>query len=267
MIQSRPLCLRLSPPKLQFWLLHHYYLSRRDRWRMLYDNAPLTDAPSIRMQLIPGDILSDRVAFTGHCFEGALSRRVVELGGVGGIMIDVGANLGYFSLLWASCHSSNRVFAFEAATRNVDTLRTNISRNGMNDRIRVIPCAAAAEAGVIYFDPGPEEQRGWGGISPAKSGSSYEVQAVRVDEMVPADTQVSLLKVDAEGADTLVLMGCEGLLKRGAIREIWYEENASRRERLGIPRDEAQRYLESMGYHVRAQDKSLTEFIAVRTTP
>lgn len=263
--QARPLILRLSPSRLQFWLLHRYYLPRRERWLPLYENAALRDAPGVCMHLIPGDVLSDRIAFAGHFFEHALSRRVIELGRAGGVMVDVGANLGYFSLLWASRHPANRVVAFEAAARNVETLRANVSRNGMEDRISIIPCAAAAEAGVVRFDPGPEQQRGWGGISMAETASSYEVKAVRVDEIVPEDTAVALLKVDTEGADTLVLMGCERLLKKGRIGEIWYEENWARREALGIPAGEAQRYLESMGYRVRALDKERSEFVAVRS--
>ena len=90
-------------------------------------------APNISMEPVPGDSVSDEVAFTG-CYETGLTRRVIELARRGGTMIDVGANLGYSSLLRLSTNSSNRCIAFEAAPRNVEILRHNISRNGLDER-------------------------------------------------------------------------------------------------------------------------------------
>ena len=247
MIQRRPLPIRLLPPRLRLSLFDRFYRTRRDRWLSLYQDAALLASSDVSMQLIPGDRLSDELAFTGS-FDADLTHRVTALGRQGGTMIDVGANLGYFSLLWASYNSSNRVIAFEAAPRNLEILRGNISRNAFVERIRVVPCAAAAQPGRLLFDLGPEDQCGWGGITFEKRGGSIEVESVRVDEMVSLDEPISLLKVDTEGADALVLMGCERLLKSRSVHEIWFEQNKPRMGLLGIHPDAAQEYLESMGY-------------------
>ena len=114
------------------------------------------------MTVLPGDVISDYIAFTG-AYELALSRRVVELATRGGIMIDVGANLGYFSLLWASQRPDNRVIAFEASPRNVRLLDQNVRTNAFESRIRIVPCAAAATPGRLAFDVGPDDQTGWAG--------------------------------------------------------------------------------------------------------
>lgn len=164
MILKRPLAIRLLPPRLKGSLFDRYYRARRDQWQHLYQNAELLAAPGISMELVPGDRLSDLIAFTG-IHEPDLTRRVIKLGRKGGTMIDIGANLGYFSLLWASCNPANRSIAFEAAPRNVEVLRTNAARNRMSGRIRIVPSAAATQTGKLYFDLGPEDQRGWGGIS------------------------------------------------------------------------------------------------------
>lgn len=267
MSPSRPILIRLAPPRLRLSLCDRVYRAERHRWGALYQDSSLFAAPGVRMQLVPGDRLSDLVAFTG-CYENNLTRRVVKLGRKGGTMIDVGANLGYFSLLWLSGNPANRCVAIEAAPRNLEILRRNAAQNGMNERIRIIPSAASDRPGKVLFDLGPEDQRGWGGIVlDNKNGQPIEIEAIRVDEIVPQDQEISLLKIDTEGADTLVLKGCERLLKRGLIIEIWFEQNKPRMRQIGIPLDAAQVFLESMGYVCTAhgnQDGDLVEWSAAR---
>ncbi len=212
------------------------------------------------MELVPGDRLSDLIAFTGT-HEPYLSSRVIELGRKGGTMIDIGANLGYFSLLWASCNPGNQSIAFEAAPRNVEILRNNVAQNRMTGRVRIVPSAAATQSGKLFFDLGPEDQRGWGGISLEVGERQIEVEAVRVDESVDLDVPVSLLKVDVEGADAWALMGCERLLKDGLVGEIWFEQNKPRMRRLGIPENAAQEYLESLGYNCTAHNSVTDELV------
>jgi len=236
-------------------LVDRYYRERRGRWLALYQSAPLLAAPNVSMQLVPGDRVSDVLAFTG-CYEDGLTRRVVEVGRRGGTMIDVGANLGYFSLLWLSANSLNRCIAFEAAPRNIEILRNNILQNGMDGRASIISSAASDRPGKVIFDPGPEDQRGWGGIVlEDKNRQCIEIDAVRVDEAVSQDQEISLLKIDTEGADTLVLKGCERLLKKGLIGEIWFEQNKARMQQIRIPLDAARNFLESVGYSCIAHDR------------
>jgi FkbM family methyltransferase len=262
---KRPLAIRFVPRSFRVSVFDRFYSARRHHWRHLYSGAAVLAAPSISMQLIPGDRLSDLIAFTGT-YEEELTRRVTSLGRRGGKMIDIGANLGYFSLIWASCNSMNQCVAFEPAPRNLEVLRQNVAQNEMTDRVRIIPAAASAQAGQLPFDPGPEDQRGWGGITLRKCDRQIEVQSVRVDEVVSPHEAIALLKVDVEGADTWALMGCEHLLKSGLVKEIWFEQNKPRMAMLGIPQDAAQKYLTSLGYLCKPHDdpgKPLVEWSAV----
>jgi FkbM family methyltransferase len=198
------------------------------------------------MDLVPGDVISDCIAFT-DVYEPRVSRRVLDLAKVGGLFVDVGANLGYFALLWAASNPYNRCLAFEASPRNVELLRRNVSRNGFESQIEVIPFAAGQAKGKLWFDPGPVGQTGWGGFAPVGQGG-IEVEVVRVDEVVPSGTPVLLLKVDIEGADAWALMGCDLLLRQRAIQEVWFEQNKPRIRALGISENAAQDYLRSVGY-------------------
>jgi FkbM family methyltransferase len=182
-------------------------------------------------------------------------------------MVDVGANLGYFSLLWAASHPANKCIAFEAAPRNLDILRDNVEQNGLGTKIRIIPKAAAAQSGKLFFDLGPEDQRGWGGIASARGERQIEVEAVRIDEEVAKDEPIALLKVDVEGADAWALMGCDKLLRAKLVEEIWFEQNKPRMKMLGIQENAAQEYLASVGYCCISHDnldKPVVQWSAAR---
>jgi len=250
---ARPWPLQVLPDRLSMSLFARRYRSHWHSWLHLYGSASLRYAPSVRMNaLVPGDVISDSIAFTG-IYELDTTRRAIELARQGGLMIDIGANLGYFSLLWASANASNHVIAFEASPRVLGMLRLNVAMNPCGERIRIIPVAAGRSSGRLEFDPGPSEQTGWGGAATQPGAQTITVDMVRVDEYLSAiDGEIALLKIDVEGADTWVLMGCEGLLRARRVREIWFEENAVRMKQLGIGADEARRYLISCGYFVRS---------------
>ena len=266
MNESRPIAMRILPARFAISLCDRFYFARRDRWQQLYRNASLRALPGVSMQLVPGDRVSDLIAFTGM-YEAELTRRVSRLARKGGKMIDVGANLGYFSLLWAASHPANKCISFEAAPRNLDILRNNVEQNGLGTKIRIIPKAAAAQSGRLFFDLGPEDQRGWGGIASVRGERQIEVEAVRIDEEVANDEPVALLKVDVEGADAWALMGCDQLLRAKLVEEIWFEQNKPRMKTLGIQENAAQEYLESVGYCCTPHDNldsAVVEWSAVR---
>ena len=99
-------------------------------------------------------------------------------------MIDIGANLGYFSLLWASARLDNRCFSFEASPRNEEMLRRNVTRNLLDSQIQIYPVAAGKEYRRMEFDLGPPEQTGWGGFSSGAAAHPVTVAAVRVDQVL-----------------------------------------------------------------------------------
>jgi FkbM family methyltransferase len=199
------------------------------------------------MQLLPGDVISDSIAFTG-VYELELTRRLCWLARRGGTFVDVGANLGYFSLLWAATNSGNRSVAFEASPRNVAMLRDNVSRNALGSRVAVMPVAVGAAAGRHRFDMGPPEQTGWGGFTREQDSDAPEVDVVRIDEVLDTGDPIALLKIDIEGAEAWALAGCERLLRNRRVAEIWYEQNKPRMRALGIAGDAAQEFLRSVGY-------------------
>jgi FkbM family methyltransferase len=223
------------------------------------------------MDLVPGDMLSGSIAFTG-LYELMLTRRVVELAkeSRSGLMVDVGANLGYFTLLWLAGNPQNRVIAFEPAPRNVEFLRRNLEQNSFQDRVTVIEAAAGADRGRMPFHPGPASETGCGGLSAVTVETGFEVDVVRLDDVIPAHERVDLLKIDAEGSDTWALQGATRLLEQRQIAEIWYEQLKWRMTELGIEASLAEKILRARGYQPAPQvdaEGDRTEWRAVPSGP
>lgn len=113
------------------------------KWSDLFVGASLEFAPGVNVDLSASDFMHAAIAFTGE-YEHGLSRRVVELGRKGEVFVDVGANIGYFALLWAASNPRNTALAFEASPRNSQRLKSNVARNGLNEHITVFDMRLAA---------------------------------------------------------------------------------------------------------------------------
>lgn len=245
----RPLLLRLAPPRLRLFLYYRFFRGKVNR-PDLYHDAPLEFAPSAQMDLFEGDEGHGQIAFNGF-YELKLSQHLRLLAKRGGLLVDVGANYGYFSLIWAAQNTTNRVIAYEASPRNYPALLKNITKNGLLSSISVNALAAGNQPGLLGFNLGPEEQTGWGGLAfEGPSGKMVDVPVIRLDEELADENSIDVLKIDTEGADTWVLEGSERLLRDKKVRHIFFEEHKGRMVKLGIQPGSAARFLLDFGYSV-----------------
>ncbi len=246
---NRPIIFNLIPfDKVRNKVFYRFFYPVKKRYYPLFDAASLKVAPNIKMQLVPSDVMHACIGFTG-IYEEELTKRLSQKAMEGGLLIDVGANAGYFTLIWAALNPLNRVMAFEASSRNVEILNHNLKENGVANRVQLFPIALGDKKGTLPFDPGPAEQTGWGGIALKSSQTTIQVPMDRLDNLLSEDIKVDVMKVDVEGADTLVIMGAENLLRNKRIKFLFYEQNKSRIRQLGINENEAFTFLTSVGYH------------------
>jgi hypothetical protein len=117
-MMNGPFLVRVAPVQLRNSLWSRLHRNKQQNWLPLYESATLSFAPPVKMELVSDYALSNRVAFTGiHELE--LTRCVVELARRSGTFIDIGANLGYFSPMWAACNPANKNCAIEASPRAI----------------------------------------------------------------------------------------------------------------------------------------------------
>jgi FkbM family methyltransferase len=137
---------------------------------------------------------------------GALMRRLLRPGMT---FVDVGANVGYFSVLGSKLVGpSGRVFCIEADPANVAILRANLWRNGCSNA-KVFPVAAWSERTKLNLRTNPE-----GGAGSSVGMDDQEaagLDAFRVDQLV--DGRVDYMKVDCESTDHMVVSGTAELFR------------------------------------------------------
>ena len=149
----------------------------------------------------------------------------------GMIFYDVGANIGFFSLLAARIVGKDgRVVAFEADPEVAGRLRDHVLRNAFA-WIAVEEKAVWSEPGTVYFartDPATSPDRGLGHVVAAGGDGTIEVSAESLDDYAWSRPAPDFLKCDVEGAEVEVFRGAERLLKEkrpGIICEMHSPKN------------------------------------------
>lgn len=130
----------------------------------------------------------------------------------GSIVVDVGANVGFFTTKFARwVGPSGQVLAIEPDHENFEALTRAAASAETAGRVRAIRAVAAEKPGTLFLERN-EVHPGDHKIAVGASGT--EVPAVSVDSVV-ADARaghVSLIKIDVQGAEMMVLAGAVSTL-------------------------------------------------------
>ena len=137
-------------------------------------------------------------------------------------VLDVGASLGYYSMLAAS--KACRVFAFEPSTKTRMLLLDHLARNHFN--VTIVPMALANEVGYadLHFAHGSEIDSG-ASLDPIYGSEKRErVRVSTIDQFVDyyGLEAVDVMKIDVERLEPKVLAGAANTINR--FRPIIYCE-------------------------------------------
>lgn len=168
-----------------------------------------------RMLVRPSDPHIGAVIARDRCYEPHISAQVRRLLAPGGVFVDVGANIGYFSLLAARLVGpTGRVIAFEPRPDNVELLMASARDNGFA-QIEVRPLAVAEKAQELAFFASGVTFSNGRIVNDMEPGSAHlpRVRAVRLDDELVDVPRVDVLKMDIEGAEPRALAGMKDLLR------------------------------------------------------
>jgi FkbM family methyltransferase len=139
----------------------------------------------------------------------------------GSVFVDVGANIGFFSVLAARLvGNTGRVYAFEPDPENAAILAQNVATLPHPGTVNIIQVGAGSQSQVGYlfrcadnfgdhrlFDTGETDADG-------RMRQTIPIRIQRIDDILGAEKRVDLVKVDTQGFEVEVFRGMEQTLQK-----------------------------------------------------
>lgn len=137
------------------------------------------------------------------------------------IVIDVGANIGWYSILLAKLDAApGQIYAFEPDTLNYNLLQRNIILN-KSENITAIQAALSNHAGKSTLYKYNDNNLGRHSLLPINSQNKIEINTTTLDDFAKEYSllhkKIKLVKIDVEGFEYFVLNGGKALLKNTEI--------------------------------------------------
>jgi len=170
------------------------------------------------------------------------------------IVVDVGANIGYYTLILARLVGpEGRVFAFEPDPENFALLKKNIETNGY-DNVILVQKAVSNVTGPMKLFKEKTKNTSASIWQMPHSRSQVTIEATTLDDFLDAYPEyaesISLIKMDIEGAEGLALQGMIRTLERNRSVAITSEIHGVGLEACGTPVGEYIRRWQELGFTV-----------------
>jgi len=208
-----------------------------------------------------------------HVFRGAqepgLARAFREAIQPGMVVVDVGANIGMYTLYAArQTGSTGKVISFEPGPRPFKILKDNIQVNGFLETgiIDFRQVAVSDRAGTATLTVYPDNSGHSTLFDESASGQKIEVVTQRLDDALADQARVDVIKVDAEGAEPFVLRGMQNVLRSNPHLRLFIEFAPQLLQRAGVDPAAFLDELAEMGLHIRLVDDLSGELRHITTS-
>ena len=196
-----------------------YVTSREFSERGLLNKTYRDQVELVRLPRFSLFASNDDLAVGRHVVGGAYESKIAEVFyrhvKPGMSVVDIGANIGYFTMLLASLvEPSGLVVAVEPNPENIKLLEASRRVNGC-DQVLVIQAAAGRHTGLLALNV--SHSNGMTGELPDNVDAVFAARPVpcfALDAILPKDRPINLVKIDAEGAELNALIGLSGTIDR-----------------------------------------------------
>jgi len=222
-LKSAAIAARLLPSSIKQAIYQHPRLARLIRNRL--NQAAPNDL--MQVQIAAGyltgkslilDLKTEKDYWLGT-YEPELQAAIQDWVKPGMVVYDIGANIGYITLMMAQATGqTGHVFAFEALPANEKRLVENIALNHYQDRITVLNYAIIDSPRQIRFWIGPSDDMGKVEGSAGREEIAYQdsilVGGISLDWFIfkLGNPNPRLIKIDIEGGEVLAINGMKRLL-------------------------------------------------------
>jgi FkbM family methyltransferase len=194
--------------KLFNFLVYLYDVLYRLYMKVVGKIQPSTDATTVfgaRFKCVRTDYIQRRIAFFG-LFEPNLTYFISSVLKPGDVFIDVGANIGYFTMLAAKCvGASGKVYAIEASPSTYDLLIANLRLNEVKN-VEAINMAVTDKECHVRIQSNDTRNIGANSVHIVASSAVDSVVGRPLQDIVaPNLGRARFIKIDVEGAENLIL--------------------------------------------------------------
>ena len=132
----------------------------------------------------------------------------------GDIVLDIGANIGYYTLLFAKLVGNNgKVFAFEPDPKNFDLLKRNVELNNYKNVV-LVQKAVSDKNGKIKLYLSKNNKAHHSVFNQLGSDQFIEIDAIKLDDYFKDSNNIDFIKIDVEGAEYDVFNGMQKTLNK-----------------------------------------------------
>lgn len=164
--------------------------------------------------------VSKEILLTGN-WEPEVGRSILSLVNPDSYFLDIGANIGWFSLLVADLiqkgNGSGKVVSVEANPSIVPYFMASVTDSGLNNLISIKPYAVSNAYGLIQMETSETGNVGGLNISPLSTSGNKNrniIPTVVLDDILEDIPKLDVIKMDIEGAEPLALEGMKKLLDK-----------------------------------------------------
>jgi FkbM family methyltransferase len=150
------------------------------------------------------------------------------------VFLDIGANAGFYSVMFAMKNLAPRIIAFEPDPGNYARLMANLNANRLAGRIEPVALALGDQASEVKLYEGGKWNRGESTIvvpEQTPQEVTFQVKQARLDDLYAFKGQTIIIKMDVEGYEFHVIAGMERTLKENACY-LQVEHYGTRHEEL-----------------------------------
>lgn len=156
-------------------------------------------------------------AFNFNTYEKEDSEMIYNLIDSKGSIIDIGANVGWYSLHFAAMLNVENVYSFEPIPETYKKLQKNISINNLKN-IKSYPIALSEKKQKLpfYYSPMQTGASSSKNILENEDAIQLELESITLDEFVKNNNieQIDFIKCDVEGAELFVFQGALNSIKK-----------------------------------------------------
>lgn len=196
--------------------------------------------------------------------EPELTAEFIKRVGPGMTVLDLGANLGYYTILAGRLvGGSGQVLAFEPELENISLLLRNIRANRLAN-IMVYPYAVATSIGYSELRLGSTSGTHSIAVSPEGSKIQRRIVTIGLDEFLDPSIHPDVIKMDIEGAEVLALKGMRRVLAGERLKTLFVECEPAILSTLGLSVSDLIGHIKPYGFDCRFVDTAKKNLICTK---